>query len=80
MEILRCDFKQGLEQLLQQTQVKAIILGTRRWVVLLLVGWVPWVTMHWRQPAVPSMATHLTLLLPPAWPRAGETPTYCGCN
>lgn len=30
MEILTGDFKQGLSQLLQQTHVQAIILGTRR--------------------------------------------------
>lgn len=30
MEILTGDFKQGLEQLLQQTHIQGIILGTRR--------------------------------------------------
>ena len=32
MEILTGDFKQGLSQLLAQTHVQAIVLGTRRWV------------------------------------------------
>lgn len=30
MEILTGDFKRGLEQLLAQTHVQAIVLGTRR--------------------------------------------------
>jgi len=31
MEILTGDFKQGLSQLLAQTHVQGIVLGTRRW-------------------------------------------------
>lgn len=34
MEVLRGDFKGGLEDLLSRTPIKAIFLGTRRYVLL----------------------------------------------